>query len=157
RRMALRVRLSSVSAKIILAFFAILAIFGGVTAYGAFTMRHLGDQLLRLASDYLTLQVEIQDLQTRPDNLLRTIEDRSTDDKDQPPAFLKIGLDNARILRRKAVERARDHAKALGEAETLPSEAAFLHEVTERLTLIDNVFGENESLFDDVWGPPRAG
>lgn len=148
-------RLSSVSAKILGAFLAIMAMFGGVTAYGTWATRRLGDELRRISSGYLTLRLEVQDLQTRQDNLLRLLE-RATQANEHVPIFIKSAVDNARSFRRADVRKVLELVSALQAAELRAGEGTFLHDVRERLQAIERIFNENEEYFDRLYGPPRG-
>lgn len=159
--MSLRLRLASVSAKILIAFLAILAMFGGVTTYGAWTMRRLSRELRRIASGYLALRLQVQDIQTHQDNLRGLIE-RTTRDPGQeptgPPSFVKGAVDNARSFRRAELRRVRDLVKKLADEASEPTaaEIVFLHEVDERLRTLERTMAEDEDLFDRLYGPVGA-
>src|SRR3954467_7511561 len=97
-------RVSSLSAKIFIAFLVVLATFGGVTAYGAFTMRRLGDEVQRLAGGYMTLRLELHDLQTRQLNLVQLVE-RAEEESQRYPGFVKSAVDAARRYRKANVRK----------------------------------------------------
>ena len=58
----------------VLAFALVLLTFGGVTGYGAWTVQRLGGEVQRVVRDYLTVRLEMHDLQTRQFNLLQFLE-----------------------------------------------------------------------------------
>lgn len=153
--MALRLRFSSVSGKILGAFLVIMVMFGGVTTYSTLTMRRLGDELHRISSGYLTLRLEVQDLQTRQDNLLRLLE-RATQDLGHEPIFVKSAIDNARNFRRINLHKVSELVVSLRAAELRISEDVFLRDVAERLQAIDGGFIEDEEYFNRLYGPPRS-
>ena len=51
----------SISAKIFVGFLVVLATFGAVAAYGAVTMRHLGDELRLVSRGYLDLRLQLSE------------------------------------------------------------------------------------------------
>lgn len=148
-------RLSSVSAKVFLAFLAVLASFGGVSAFGAYTMRRLGDEVLRVAGgypDYLTLRLDLHDLQTRQLNLVRLLE-RVDDETQRSPGFVKSDVDAARRYRKAAVRRLENLVAELRIGARPGEEARFLDSVAARLDRVGQAFSDNEPLFDRVYGP----
>src|SRR5437879_7206414 len=97
-------RVSSVSAKIFIAFLVVMTAFGGVTAYGAHAMRRLGDELRRVSRGYLTLRLDLHDLQTRQSNLYQVME-RSDEESQRLPGIVKGGVDLWRVERKKRVRK----------------------------------------------------
>lgn len=148
-------RLSSVSAKVFLAFLVVLASFGGVSAYGAYTMRRLGDEVLRVAGgypDYLTLRLDLHDLQTRQLNLVRLLE-RVDEETQRSPGFVKSDVDAARRYRKAAVRKLQNLVAELRVGARPGEEARFLDAVAARLGRVGDAFADNEQLFDRVFGP----
>jgi hypothetical protein len=152
-------RWSSVSAKVFIAFLVVMAAFGGVTTYGALAMRRLDDELRRIARGYLTVRLDLHDLQTYQFNLLQHME-RTDEEFQRSPRFVKTAVDSARAYRKKNLKKVEDTVARLRAEATEPDEAAFLEGVAARLRGIGAVFEENEELFDKVYGPalgkPRA-
>ncbi|MSP58929.1 MAG: sensor histidine kinase [Myxococcales bacterium] len=148
-------RLSSVSAKIFIAFLVVMATFGGVTAYGAHAMQRLGDELRRISQGYLTLRLDLHDLQTRQFNLLQFLE-RADDESQRSPSFVKGAVDLARADRKKNIRKLGELVARLQAETTRRDETAFLRGVGERLQAIATVFDEDEALFDRVYGAPFA-
>jgi signal transduction histidine kinase len=152
-------RRSSVSAKIFIAFLVVMATFGGVTAYGALAMRRLGDELRRISRGYLTLRIDVHDLQTLQYNLLQYME-LSTDDKSQrSPAFVKGVVDTARAFRKSKMRKLEELVARLEDEAPNRAEADFLRQLGDRMKAVDAQFVEDESLFDRVYShlPPRPG
>src|SRR5579871_2449517 len=148
-------RWSSVSGKVFIAFLAVMATFGGVTAYGALAMRRLGDELRRVSRGYLTLRLDLHDLQSRQSNLFQEME-RSDEESQRSPGIVKGGVDLARVDRKKQVKRLSELTGRLLDEATSADEAAFLSYVRERLGAIEQQFADDEPLFDRVYGPPFA-
>ena len=146
-------RLSSLSAKVFLAFLVVLATFGGVSAYGALNMLRLGDDVQRVATGYLPLRLDLHDLQTRQGNLVNLLE-RTDDESDRPPALLKSEVDLARRWRKLHVRKIEAQVEALLAEARTAEERQFLTDFVGRLHAIDTLFAQDEELFDQVFGPP---
>ena len=145
-------RLSSLSGKVFAAFLVVLATFGGVSAFGALTMRRLGDEVLRVAVDYLTLQVQLHDLKTRQSNLLQIVE-RADDESQRRTAVVKNPIDAGRRYRKSLVHDIRTHAAQLLADAYSVEEAGFLRMLDGRLGAVEKGFVDDEELFDRVFGP----
>jgi two-component system, NtrC family, sensor kinase len=148
-------RWSSVSVRVFTAFLVVMATFGGVTAYGAHSMRRLGDELRRLSRGYLQLRLDLHELQTLQSNLLQVME-RVDDESQRSPSFVKGAVDTSRTYRRKNVRRVEDVVAGLLAETTDRDEADFLRDVEGRLTAIETTFEQDEPLFDRVYGPALA-
>ncbi len=145
-------RWSSVSAKIFTAFLVVMATFGGVTAYGAHAMRQLGDELRRISRGYLQLRLDLHDLQALQSNLLQLLE-RTDEESQRSPSFVKAAVDTARALRKRDVRKVADQVVRLAAGAPSPSERAFLQGMHERLDGIAVTFDEDEELFDRLYVP----
>jgi signal transduction histidine kinase len=147
--------LSRLSGKIFVAFLVVLATFGGVTAYGALTVRRLGDEVQRLAGGYLALRLELHDLQTRQLNLVQLVE-RSDEESERSPRFVKSAVDAARRYRKANVRKIEALADTLLASAPSGEEQLFLRGVDERLRALENAFADDEELFDSAFGPLGA-
>ena len=145
------VRLSSVSAKVFLAFLVILATFGGVSTWGAVTMLRLGDGVQRIASSYLPLRIDLHDLQARQLTLVDLI-DRMGEEAERA-AYIKHVIDMGRVSRRRNVHKIKDTVDTLALDARSDEERKFLATLATRLRGIDGSFQESEELFDQVFGP----
>ena len=145
----------SLSAKILTAFLTVLVAFGAVTTYGAITTRRLAVEVERVVGSYLRLRLDIHDIQTRQLNLLQLME-RSDAELLRFPGFVKSDVDAGRRYRVIDVRKVQHIAEELLQSARDPTEAAFLARVIERLQGIERTFGEDEDLFDHVFGPPGS-
>jgi signal transduction histidine kinase len=149
------VRLSSLSAKVLLAFLVVLATFGGVAAYGAWVVLRLGDDVQRVASAYLPLRLDLHDLQTGQLNLVKLLE-RTDEETDRGPGFVKSDVDLARRSRKHNVVLIEARVDALVVDARTGEERSFLRSLADRLRDIEGTFAEDEELFDHLFGPPGA-
>ncbi len=148
-------RWSSLSGKVFIAFLVVMATFGGVTAYGALEMRRLGDELRRVSHGYLALRLDVHDLKTRQYNLLQFM-DRTEEESQRAPGFVKGSIDGARAWRKQQLHRIKEVVAHLQAEPNGAGEAAFLRSVDGRLQSIERFFDEDDPLFDQVYGPPFA-
>ena len=146
-------RWSSVSAKIFVAFLVVMATFGGVTAFGVHAMRQLGGELRRISRGYLQLRLDLHDLQALQSNLLQLLE-RTDEESQRSPSFVKAAVDTARAYRRKSVRKLVDEVERLRAEAPNADEATFLLDMTARLGALAAAFDEDEELFDRLYGPP---
>ncbi len=144
----------SISAKIFLGFLVVLATFGGVSTYGAFTMRRLGDELRLVSRGYLELRLEVSELQTRHSNLLKEMGKDKLDGARRVPRFVKFAIDDARRSRLKQqMPQALSDVKSLEALRTSAEEHEFLGRLRKGLEHIQSGFLADEELFDAVYGP----
>ncbi len=143
----------SVSAKVFLAFLAVMITFGGVTAYSALTVRRLGDQLRRISRGYLVLRLKLHDLQTHQANLLQEIE-RTDEDSLRATGFLRGALVTGRAYRKKNLRELVELVAGMAGDASSREEEVFLRSVDARLHAMAQVFAEDEVLFDEIYGVP---
>jgi signal transduction histidine kinase len=148
-------RFSSLSGKVFFAFLVVLLTFGGVSAFGAYTMRRLGDEVQRVAGAYLSLRLELHDLQTRQLNLVQFVE-RGDEDLPRQAGFVKSAIDTARRYRKTDVKKIRELGAGMLLTARSPEEQDFLRLFDERLDGVEETFDADEALFDRVFGPPGA-
>src|ERR1700742_3784888 len=142
----------SISAKIFVGFLVVLATFGAVSAYGAVTMRHLGDELRLVSRGYLDLRLQLSELYTAQTNLLKELEQLS---KEGPARarLVKPDIDAARRVRLLKLPKALESVRALEALRSSAEEHALLNQVRGRLMRVDAEFRADEELFDEAFGP----
>jgi signal transduction histidine kinase len=142
----------SISAKIFLGFLVVLATFGGVSTYGAVTMRRLGDELRLVSRGYLELRLQVSELQNRHSNLLKELE--NADASSRLPRFVKFAIDDARRSRLKQqMPQALADVRALEQLRSSPEEHKLLDQLRAELEAVQQSFKNDEELFDEVYGP----
>jgi signal transduction histidine kinase len=142
----------SISAKIFVGFLVVLATFGGVSTYGAVTMRQLGDELRLVSRGYLDLRLQVSELYTAQTNLLKELEQLS---KEGPARarLVKPDIDAARRVRLLKLPKALDSVRALEALRSSAEEHALLNQVRARLLRVEGEFRADEELFDEAFGP----
>jgi signal transduction histidine kinase len=142
----------SISTKIFLAFAVVLLTFGLAVAYGALTMRHLGDELQLVSRGYLDLRLQVGELYTAQTNLLKELEQLS---KEGPARarLVKPDLDAARRIRLMKIPHSLDSVRALESLRAAPEEHALLNRVRSGLESVQRSYQAEEELFDAAFGP----
>jgi signal transduction histidine kinase len=142
----------SISAKIFVGFLVVLATFGAVATYGAVAMRNLGDELRLVSRGYLDLRLQVSELYTAQNNLLKELELLG---KEGPARarLVKPDLDAARRVRLLKMPKTLDSVKALETLRTAPEEHELLNQTRKNLLGIGNHFAADEELFDAAFGP----
>ncbi len=142
----------SISAKIFVGFLVVLATFGAVAAYGAVTMRHLGDELRLVSRGYLDLRLQLSELYTAQTNLLKELEQLSKEGSPRA-RLIKPDLDAARRVRLLKIPHTLEAVRALEALRSSPEEHALLNTVRGRLLRVQSEFQVDEELFDESFGP----
>ncbi len=142
----------SISAKIFVGFLVVLATFGAVATYGAFTMRSLGDELRLVSRGYLDLRLQVSELYTAQTNLLKELE-LLTKEGPARARLVKPDLDAARRVRLMKLPKTLDDVRTLEALRSSPEEHALLNQVRARLLRVEAEYRADEELFDEAFGP----
>jgi two-component system NtrC family sensor kinase len=143
----------SISAKIFVGFLVVLATFGGVATYGAVTMRNLGDELRLVSRGYLDLRLQVSELYTAQNNLLKELETLLSREGPARMRLVKPDLDAARRVRLMKLPKTLDDVRRLEELRSSAEEHALLNQVRARLLRVESEYRADEELFDEAFGP----
>jgi signal transduction histidine kinase len=142
----------SISAKIFVGFLIVLATFGAVATYGAYTMRSLADELRLVSRGYLDLRLQVSELYTAQTNLLKELE-ALTKEGPARTRLIKPDLDAARRVRLMKLPKTLDDVRRLEELRSSAEEHALLNQVRARLLRVEAEYRADEELFDEAFGP----
>ncbi len=142
----------SISAKIFLGFAVVLAIFGGVVTYGAFTMRNMADELRLVSHGYSEVRFELVELQTSHKLLVEEM--NRGEGREHVPRWVKAAIDDLRRIRlNQQLPAVTNHLAALEQLRSSVEEHALLQQLRTRLERVGEDFRADEALFDLVFGP----